>query len=233
MAIQNLTMADLDALGTQDAYIANFLRRLRADTYEEFLEVLLDDVKLVIETLEANPQNYPLDEEEDATTQRIVDILTGMNYAASHSKASGGNVDLTVELKRKFKWIAEAKKFGDVGDMREGFLQLSTRYTPTATSKGRAYGGLIGYIRRPKAAKHVGQWRKEFESGVGVGGSTSDCGRRGAFAFISELEHQVLGVPMEVWHTGVALYFDPLDKSGRTAQKYVDARTAGVLNGGA
>jgi hypothetical protein len=211
----------LAELGKHDIFISNMFRRLTVTTYDDFLNVLYDDLKLVIERLEENPQNYP-NETEDATTQRISDILWGMQYTASHNLAAGGNVDLTVALTRlNFKWIAEAKKFGSITDMREGYLQLSTRYKPGMGSNGVMYGGMIGYLRRPDAARHMKSWRKALPSVPGADGSLlADCARRYALGFQSEHAHKDYGVPLRVWHTCVVLTFEPQDKSGRTAKRY-------------
>jgi hypothetical protein len=215
------SLAMLAELGKHDSFLSNTIRRATVGTYDDFLEVLYDDLKLVIDRLEENPQNYP-NESEDATTQRIADILWGMQYTASHNLAAGGNVDLTVELRRmNFKWIAEAKKFESVTDMREGYLQLSTRYRPGMGPGGVMHGGMIGYLRRPDAATHMKSWRDALPSVPGAAASVlSDCARRYALGFQSEHKHQAFGLPLRVWHTCVVLTFEPQDKSGRTAKRY-------------
>ncbi|SDO16232.1 hypothetical protein [Polaromonas sp. JS666] len=217
----SFSLAAVEEAAKNDFYVANLLRRVTVSTYDEFLDVLYDDVKLVIERLEDNPQNYP-DESEDATTQRIADILWGMQYDASHNTQAGGNVDLTVSNpRRQFKWIAEAKKFADIGDMREGYLQLATRYRPGMAPGGVMYGGLIGYLHRPNAAEHIRSWRDAFASlPVASGNVLADCARRYALGFNSEHNHQTFGIPLRVWHTCVVLHFAPEDRSGRTAKRY-------------
>lgn len=211
-------------LAKQDVFVFNMLRRLTVATYDEFLDVLYDDLKLVIERLEENPQDFP-DESEDATTKRIADILWGMQYTAAHDQAAGGNVDLTICLNRlNFKWIAEAKKFKSVTDMREGYLQLSTRYRPGMGSNGVMYGGMIGYLRRPGAAGHMKTWRKALSAVPGAESSVlTDCARRYALAFNSEHAHKDFGVPLRVWHNCVVLTFDPKDRSGRKATRFQKA----------
>lgn len=208
-------------LAKHDVFMSNLLRRLTVTTYDEFLSVLYDDIKLVIERLEENPQDFP-DEPEDATTKRIADILWGMQYTASHNLAAGGNVDLTVAIARlNFKWIAEAKKFGSATDMREGYLQLSTRYKPGMGSNGIMYGGMIGYLRRSDAAAQMRSWRKALLTVPGAETSVlADCARRYALGFQSEHTHKDFGVPLRVWHNCVVLTFEPQDKSGRTAKRY-------------
>lgn len=220
MANVELTLATIEALGYQDVFIGNSLRRLRASTYDDFVDVLYDDLRLAVERLEQNPQHYP-DEHEDATTQRLLDILFGMSYSASHDAQSGGCVDITVELPRKgFRWIGEAKRFNSVGDMREGYLQLATRYTPGNGSLSVTYGGLVGYLRRENSAKCMSSWKEHFITDVNAEATISPCTRRGLLGFISEHEHRSLGIPFRIWHFCVTLHFDPKDKSGRTAKRY-------------
>lgn len=219
-----VSLAEIEILGKHDPMIRNFLRRLRVETYDEFLEVLYDDIKIAVERLETTPQLY-LDEGEDATTQRLLDILHGMAYGASHNMQLGGNVDITIDLFRKgFRWIGEAKRFNDVGDMREGYLQLATRYTPGSGSIERVHGGLIGYLRRPDAASCMKGWRAHYSVQVETASALSDCPRRGPLAFVSEHTHQGLGLPFRIWHLCISLHFDPQDVSGRTAQRYQAAR---------
>lgn len=220
-APSSFSLDNVFELAKHDVFMHNLLRRITVTTYDEFLSVLYDDIKLVIERLEENPQDF-LDEPEDATTKRIADILWGMQYSASHNLAAGGNVDLTVAITRlNFKWIAEAKKFGSVTDMREGYLQLSTRYKPGMGSNGVMYGGMIGYLRRPDAATHMKSWRETLPSVPGAEKSVlADCARRYALGFQSEHTHKDFGVPLRIWHNCVVLTFEPQDKSGRTAKRY-------------
>lgn len=220
MTKAELTLATIEALGSQDLFIGNYLRKLRITTYDDFVDVLYDDLCLAVQRLEQNPQHYP-DEHEDATTQRLLDILFGMSYSASHDAQSGGCVDITVELSRKgFRWIGEAKRFNSVGDMREGYLQLATRYTPGNGSLSVTYGGLVGYLRRENSAKCMSSWMDHFKAKVNAEATISPCNRRGPLGFISEHEHCSLGIPFRIWHFCVALHFEPKDKSGRTAKKY-------------
>lgn len=216
-----LSVQQVFELAKQDVFVRNFIRRSTVTTYDDFLDILYDDIQLVIERLEENPQDFP-DETEDATTKRIADILWGMQYVASHNMAAGGNVDLTVTMTRmNFKWIAEAKKFASVADMREGYLQLSTRYRPSMGSNGTMYGGMIGYLRRPDAVGCMKSWREALLSVPGAEKSVlADCARRYALAFQSEHPHKDFGLPLRIWHNCVVLTFQPQDKSGRTAQRY-------------
>jgi len=217
----NLTAARLKSLAQDDITVENFLKRRLAATYDEFRESLSDDLLSVIQTLEENPQHYR-DDTEDATTQRIIDMLKCMGYSAHHNRQSGGNVDVTVEVtRRNFKWLGEAKKFNSVGDLREGYLQLATRYRTGMDSNGILHGGLIGYLRRPDAVKCVKDWRENFAlQDFAAEAKFEDCPRRGALGFFSVHAHKDYGLPLRVWHFCAVLHFKPDDKSGRTALIY-------------
>jgi hypothetical protein len=212
---------------SEDDYVTrNFLRRRFARTYSDFREALEDDLLSAIQQLELNPQQHPQSDSEDHTTQWIVDVLWGMGYSVSHNAQQGGNVDITVEQQRmNFRWIAEAKKFSDVGDLREGYLQLSTRYRAVPDENGILHGGLIGYLYRPNPKACMDGWRAHFVESVVDSCSVVDCSRRPAFgSFVSEHPHVSLALPLRVWHLCVALHFLPEDASGRSAQKYRAAR---------
>ena len=215
------SIANVFHIAENDIVVGALLRRVFASTYDEFLNVLYDDLKLVIERMESNPQNYP-DESEDATTTRIADMRWGMQYAASHNLQAGGNVDLTIEMpRRRYKWIAEAKKFDSVAGMREGYLQLATRYRPGFGANGMMHGGLIGYLRRKNAAKLMADWRSEYASmSVATDATLQECLRRPALGFISQHDHQDFGLPLRIWHMCVVLTFAPKDKSARTSKRH-------------
>jgi hypothetical protein len=217
--VAELSVAALKKLAPGDPFIANFVRRQTVANYLDFLFVLYEDLKELFDRLESNPQHYP-DESEDATTQRLVDMLWAMSYGARHDVQAGGHVDLTIERSSKnFRWIGEAKKFRSVTDMREGYLQLATRYRPQAND-GAVYGGLIGYLRHLDAAGRVLAWRKHF-SGLSVAKSAAvvDCPYRRQLGFHSRHPHAALGIPFFVWHTCVSLSFAPQDKSARGSKK--------------
>jgi hypothetical protein len=215
-----LTADYINALALADVNVKNWVRRQTVTTYAEFLDVLYDDLKLIVERLEENPQNF-LEESEDATTQRLIDIAFGFGYTAQHVQ-KGGNVDVTISIARQnFHWIGEAKKFDDVGDLREGYLQLSTRYRAAMDVDGLMHGGLIGYLRRPNAKECMEAWENHFsELTVAAGNVRTPCPRRGPLAFVSEHAHQDFGTLLRVWHLCVQLHFSPKDRSGRTAQRY-------------
>lgn len=209
------------ALAEFDDCTNRFIKRQLVASHAEFVECVQHDLDDALKRLENNPQHHAR-ETEDETTQHIVDIMEAIGYVASHNKQAGGNVDITIENKRRgYVWIAEAKKFDDVGDLREGYLQLATRYTPQMGPDGKLHGGLLAYLRRPDASTHMNSWKEHLlAQPVAVGATVEDCKIRLALGFLSEHKHASVGIPIRVWHVCVLLHFKPEDKSGRTAKKY-------------
>jgi hypothetical protein len=124
------SIEELKILSKNDPILERILSRQFATKYEDFLGTLQIDLVEIVVQLEKSA-NLQRDESEDQTTQRIVDMCHSMGYQAHHNAASGGNVDITV-IQRKcgFEWLAEAKKFNSITDMKEGYLQLASRYRP-------------------------------------------------------------------------------------------------------
>lgn len=210
------SLANLAGIATEeDEYLRGFTDKALATTYDQFISALYKSISTAIEKLEA--QSHLIEHEgEDATTARIIMFLEGAGYDATQANRSG-NVDIVVKrMQRGFVWIGEAKKYNSVSDLREGYLQLATRYTPGNSNTGISYGGLIGYLRRPNAKSHVDAWRREF-GGLEVArdATITDCEYFGPLAFNSEHPHQGTGMPFRVWHICAKLYFYPQDSSGR------------------
>lgn len=218
MIDQNMSIKEYQELIKSNPMQINFFRRAFADTYDRFVDVFYDDLDLVVSQLESNPQLYRGDG-EDKLTGIIVANLTLMGYAATHGTTGGGAKDFTVIGKNPtWSWIGEAKIFDSVANLREGFLQLITRYRNVNATKAR--GGLLAYTFRPKPAALLKGWIEEAQK-MGLDNfKITDCSRRPGLAFHSEHEHEATGLPFDVRHLAIALYFQPKDKSGRTAKKF-------------
>lgn len=216
-----LTVERLQFLIEEDIYIQGMLERRLARTYGEFLTRLQADIVLAVGELALNPELF-LDESEDATTIRLLLVLKGMGYTADHNNAGGGNIDVVVrQVRRGFRWIAEAKKFNDIGTMRDGFVQLSTRYVPGDDNAGSCYGGMIGYLRRPNAVQCMKDWRDHFPTiDQATDAAVENCELLGPFAFNSSHTHKESGLPLKLWHVCVRLFHGPEDKSAQRSQKH-------------
>ena len=206
--------ADVRRLQAMDDMLAGYLASLAVNSYEDFVRNLYDHIHRSISSLE-NFKHYIEHEGEDATTARIIMFLEGAGLKA-RQQAAGGNVDIYVDdLTNNFKWIGEAKKYESVTNIAEGFKQLVTRYASGKDKKGKGYGALIAYLRRPNTIHHVDAWKDtiaKLPEATNV--RFSECQRMAPFAFLSEHDHQETNCSYETWHVCVQLLVDPKDKSG-------------------
>ena len=215
---QNFSIRELELLAVSNPNCSNMFKRLFVSTYKEFVDVLYDDLDRAIRELESNPQLHREDSEDELSGQ-IISLLKMVGYIASNGTTGGGNKDLTVLGKdSSWSWIGEAKIYRSITDLREGFLQLSTRYRNNDPTN--ACAGLLAYIFRENPTVLMSEWKAHIESMNLSGFKSSPCTRRGSLAFLTVQNHQATGLQLEVRHLGVCLYFMPQDKSGRNAKKY-------------
>jgi hypothetical protein len=195
-------------------------------TYDEFVEILYDEMDIVISSMEENPQYY-FDDSEDKITHAIVSMLKMRNYSATQGTTSGGNVDITVKCSNPlWSWIGEAKIFNALDNLNEGFLQLTTRYrnaSPIYSSRG-----ILAYTKRDLAGDHFKEWDKHV-SALGLKDfARSDCPKRPGMAFFTSHKDSSTGLPLRIRHHAIALHHLPDDKSGRAAKKYASRRVKKV-----
>lgn len=216
--MQNISIDDLQALIGSNPVAKNFLRKELVATYDEFIEVLYDELDMVISTLEENPQHH-FDDNEDKITHSIVSMLKMRNYSATQGTTSGGNVDITVKcLNPMWSWIGEAKIYATLKNLSEGFLQLTTRYrnaSPMFASRG-----LLAYTKRPDPTALLKEWDAHVAELNLAEYVRSECPRRPGLAFITTHRDSSSGQPVTIRHNAVALHHLPEDRSGRTAAKY-------------
>ncbi|WP_341235968.1 hypothetical protein [uncultured Sulfitobacter sp.] len=98
---------------------------------------------------------------EDELTVQIVEQLAQFQVMASHDTQVGGHCDILVKGPERFQWIAEAKIHSTYGWLRDGFLQLSTRYGTALP--GQNQGEIIIYCRGSNALEVLLKWRKKLE----------------------------------------------------------------------
>lgn len=219
MIESGFSLANIETYAQVDPMVKGFLDRYKVRNFSEFLESLYNDICDAVVHIEKTPQFFET-ESEDATTMRLIGILYGKGYQCDQ-KNSGGNVDIVVEnIRLGYKWIGEAKKFESVAKLREGYLQLSTRYVAGKDLSGTSYGGLIAYLRRPNAVALMASWHNHFLTLDMPDLVTRPCSRFGPFAFNSQHLHLASGLPFKVWHVCVQLYHAPEDKSARQSKKY-------------
>jgi hypothetical protein len=218
MTVKDLSLDDIQALIASSAHTRNFLRKELVTTYDEFVEVLYDEMDIVISTMEENPQHY-YDDDEDKITHSIVSMLKMRNYSATQGTTNGGNVDITVKGSNPlWSWIGEAKIFSSISHLNEGFLQLTTRYrNASPIFAGR---GILAYTKRPDPTVHLKEWDEHVRSLKLEDFSLSDCLKRPGYAFFTIHKDQSSGQLMKIRHNAIALNHLPEDRSGRTAAKY-------------
>ncbi|WP_016834616.1 hypothetical protein [Herbaspirillum lusitanum] len=219
---ENFSLDKIETLVRGSENVQNFLRSQLVSSYEEFVEVLYDDLDLVISKLESNPQYYA-DDGEDKITNAMANMLTMTYYDASHGSTAGGSVDLTVKGKNPlWTWIGEAKIFSSITDLKEGFLQLTTRYR--TGSPNNSQGGILAFTKRPLAADLMRDWQNTVRDMSLPDFSERICERRSGLAFYTTHKHEASGIPFRIRHNAVSLYFHPKDKSGRAAAKYKEKK---------
>lgn len=221
---KDVSLEELGILVTHSEYAFDMLRHEFSQTYEDFVESLYDNIDKAIGKLEENPQFYEK-VGEDKITHEIANMLSMAGYDARQGETSGGNVDLTVRgYKSAWSWIGEAKIYKTIDDLREGFLQLSTRYRNASPVHAKA--GILAYTKRADAAACLRTWLEEISKMGLPDFSVAECARRGALAFYTTHKHEASGLPIHVRHTAICLYHLPKDGSGRNAQKYQAAHSA-------
>ncbi|PZD71056.1 hypothetical protein C1752_08259 [Acaryochloris thomasi RCC1774] len=215
---EQLSLKKFDSLVSQNPSLMRMLERISVSTYEDFVDLLYDDLDWIVQQIQRNPE-LRQDDGEDRLTIEIVLLLNTQGYKASHDTKVGGHVDLLVE-KDRFMWIGEAKVHSGYDYLWEGFLQLATRYS--IGSSNQSHGGMLIYIRRSNTRNVMEKWRQTLSQKSLEDFSSEDC-TRNSLAFFSSHKHERSGLPLRVRHMPVMLYFEPKDKSARKRQKNASA----------
>ncbi len=212
MTLRNRTLSAEEfnnLLGKNDALWKMF-RRATIEDYKGFIKMLYEDIDDIFDQM-ARSKCYMQEDSEDRITSELVSNLRMLSYNATHDTMSGGHVDLLVEIK-KFCWIGEAKFSKGPVELREGFLQLTTRYSNGNPSND--CGGLLIYIINKNARETMSNWKNSlYESKVAEDLTISDCDSN-VLAFFSTHTHETTGLPYKVRHIPLLLYFNPQDSSG-------------------
>ncbi|KAB0598080.1 hypothetical protein K8O84_10595 [Cupriavidus pauculus] len=220
-----MSLTDYVALIKNDPIQSASIHRQFTSSYDQFIELFYQTLDFTIALIEENPQ-FQQDRSEDELTDQIVRSLKIAGYDVTQGTTGGGNKDITVKWRNPmWSWIGEAKIYKSIASLREGFLQLITRYR---TSDPRhTQGGLIAYTFRPKAAQLLKEWMDEVVTVPEAEGiKVEQCNIKRDLAYITIHDHVATGLPCRIRHVSVALYFLPQDKSGRTAKKYARRRKA-------
>lgn len=217
MSFDKLTLKELQEFEKISPLLAGFPSRILAEDYNDFIDILYNDIDKTIYQIEENPELRQNDK-EDRLTIDIKNQLCCMGYDASHDSKIGGHTDLSVR-KNSFLWIGEAKIFhGGYDHIWEGFLQLSTRYS--TGDSNQQDGGIFIYIRHSDANSILEKWKEKLvEKEQELPNYTYKPCKKRTISFFTTHTHEGSGRNYTIRHMPVMLYFQPQDKSGRKTSK--------------
>ncbi|WP_439465045.1 hypothetical protein [Roseateles sp. NT4] len=194
------------------------LERINASNYPQFVDTLHRDIDELVQRMEQNPHRFE-NQSEDDISYFIGSNLESMGYLATFGEQHGGSVDITIRsTTKKWFWTSEAKVYRKLDDMREGFLQFTTRYSPFDWQDAR--GGAFIYVKAGDANDKITTWRDYLKDNPPPELTLANCPTRPSFSFYSSHKHQNSGLPMSVRHIGIVLNVAPKDKSARGAAKH-------------
>lgn len=216
-AAQVAQLPDWNAIKSELGILGeHLLNRLAADSYGRFVDALHVDIEAVLQGMERDRERH-YKKSEDQLTHFIASMLAEKGYTCSAGRQQSGSVDLTVERRTKgYIWTAEAKIFTSLSKVEEGFLQLTTRYSPGDFED--AHTGILIYVQAGDAASKLSSWRAHVAAKPGT--KIVDSASRKNLSFSSIQTHETSGLDFTVKHWAVALLFRPRDASGRNAKRY-------------
>jgi hypothetical protein len=212
------TLGELQAIMASVPGGKRFIERVNASSFEQFVSLLHEDINDIVREMEANPDHHQ-DTDEDGLTYFIEALLRQRSYRAAKGTRNGGSIDLTVTGRLEgFSWIAEAKIYTSLTAVKEGFLQMHTRYRPADIEKAKV--GMLIYIRREHPKKLMDEWRAELKEMDLIDLNFVSCTTRPNTAFFTIHTPVHSDIATETRHVSVSLFHKPMDKSGRAAKKY-------------
>ncbi|WP_316233407.1 hypothetical protein [Bradyrhizobium sp. SZCCHNPS2010] len=211
-----ITIQDLRAraAGRPGAEIAIDL--LLVADYPAFVEIINRAIDTAFRRMAENPE-LRRGRSEDELTIELINLLKQNDIDATHEAKVGGHCDITIRGPNDFAWLAEAKRHSKGYPwLYQGFQQLNTRYSTGLPQHDK--GGLIIYTYKPNTLNQMGGWSAYLQAnqkGLVVSPYGAD-----PLSFLSTHQHERSGLPYEVRHIPLSLYFAPKDKP-----KTVKART--------
>lgn len=212
MTVQDsqLNVLTLDQMAAICPPLGQFLERQFVKTYDDFSDILYNDIDRIIYKMQENAE-LRHEDGEDRLTIDIVNMLNVMGYNASHDEKHGGHTDILIK-KQSFLWIGEAKKHSNYNYLWEGFQQLNTRYS--TGDDNQQEGGIIIYITNKDANSVMIKWNEHLAEKKLPDYEANPCKKR-KLTFLSTHQHEKSGLKFKVRHMPVLLHFEPQDKSGR------------------
>jgi len=195
---------------------------------DEFVLLLEEDIFDCLLRMEKSSEKHYSAREDDITSELSGNLIC-LGYDASEQTKKNGAVDLTVKSE-EYEWIAEAKRGTSNLHIFEGFLQLLTRYV-----KQDKNAGILIYYQKKGA---ITQFRSFIEYLSQKEWATSTNILKNTIAseeieqLFSEMKvgnitdisfdlytQSISGAMIKVKVFSANFYFNPLDKSGRDAQR--------------
>ena len=139
----------------------------KVSSYDEFLDILYDDLEFVIDRLSMHRDKYAAGmrtnpkEGEDLINTTIADLLCSRGWSASHDTHINGHADISVTIPyTDYLWIGESKINQGSSYIHKGFKQLLYRYSTGLDNKSA--GGIIVYMTRTKKTQTeiMDDWKK-------------------------------------------------------------------------
>lgn len=201
------TLEELEQLASQNRAIGTLLRIIKVTCPTTFSNAVIEAISEWIEDATRQAHLYR-GLKEDQITLFLITHLKASGFDATHDTANGGHCDVVVKHSKGYIWLAEAKIHDGPRYIKDGYLQLTSRYAHGTHSS--PVGGLLIYIFKPNAKKFLDEWREALDKEFSAKGhKTQDCPSGNKLVFISDLTNERSGLPYQVNHFAVPLFFSP------------------------
>lgn len=208
MLDENLSIAQVKAMGLVDPNAKRFLSNLLCSTYEDFVALVYENLEEAALYMEEDAA-IRIKDGEDRLTSDLILFFRARGFTATHDEKINGHSDVVIK-KRNFMWLGEAKIHSDYDYLFQGFNQLCTRYsTGNSSSKN---GGLIIYVRNKDVKNVIDTWKIRLSEKNLEDYDTSECEERKELSFYSVHKHSKSGLIYKVKHLAIILNFEPMDK---------------------
>ena len=143
---------------------------------------------------------------EDEISMQVVQMLNFAGIYAVHDQHVNGHCDIVVNHPSGFRWLGEAKVHSGYDWLKDGFLQLSTRYGTALP--GKDHGELIIYHMGGSSVTVLTEWRERLLGSHDIAMISEDKIETDLF-FRTEHDCPNSGCRFFVRHTIVPLQHNP------------------------
>jgi hypothetical protein len=204
----SMTVETLRLIEKANPTMPQYVHRMTARNYDEFMETLYVEIDSIVAALESDA-NVLQDYDENAFNADICRQLRCKGYNANHDKNSRGHADIAVEYGR-YTWIGEGKKVDGVNNshLRGGYNQLVHRYVTGST--GATQAGLLVYCLGKDAKRVITKWREHLGEKETISpGYAKNISANADFTFWSESAHVSSGQDLKIKHICLNLHWSP------------------------